>query len=972
MNACNEERLSRYLDGELNPAEVEAVDEHLKACAACRARLDEFTELHALGQEAYPTTTFQAPPVVARRGSRSRLALLAAAAVLVAVFGGTAWVAIRTLSPEQTAKESPSPSPARLQTAREEAAPVSQTTPQPQADSEAVAAPDTESDREPLERTDSMTITGTVADFHGKPVAGAHIFSVGTSSDPGAPGGLEIHGTARSDKTGAFALFCPVGTEQIHVYADGFVAENIRAYLPIQDAAVELEVRLAHSQQIRGRVLDPTGRPLSGVRVTSGGDFVPGQGRVATTSDSGRFVFPSNSYWRLDKLWLEHPEYATASIPIPRDGTTPDAFLRPGGTLRVRVVRGARGVEGALVRLQAPSKRLPRPRTAWTDENGYVLFEQCPPLNGFLLSAHTPEGDVSDPPEGELRIVEGEVSECLLRIPARHPGMVRGTIQDVEGRPIPGARVFLTRSTTPEYYQTVPVRDDGTFEAGLSAGHAILSVNAPGYEAGMPDESLRRKLMVQGTGVRLTEDFRLKRIEPTTIAFRNQWGDPVTRTLIAGDLLGASWSGSRFWLLSETGTFSTPWRMTSIWAFDPASGYGKSIRPLPESRGSTLILDLDAPVGSIQGRVVDGEGNPIKHVFVRAFLNEQVENPFRKAAGESDEDGYFELHPLSAAARYQVAVNHLGYHPSQDRIIEEARAAGDGGRSSVEIVLLALNAELSGTVVATDGAFLAGAVVALYDKGGEIGQQVSDGRGRFRFPAVEGSYALLGKYLGVMSPDYVPVEAPATGLVLTLPIDAASALGPRDTDAKAAANMLKQMGLVFKMFALEAKGGKFPALAREFGRLHPELTEIYPEYLADTLFMAQLRGDTETKLVYLGYTVTDDTTGAAFLDVYEEFGPEAIYDEDIIVPEGSGVSQSSTIFRLREGIERFLITDINNPAASALAQSTMPVLWEMPGTRDESGGLVLYMDGHVTWQPYPGEFPMTVSFIQRLQEIMAN
>ena len=71
------------------------------------------------------------------------------------------------------------------------------------------------------------------------------------------------------------------------------------------------------------------------------------------------------------------------------------------------------------------------------------------------------------------------------------------------------------------------------------------------------------------------------------------------------------------------------------------------------------------------------------------------------------------------------------------------------------------------------------------------------------------------------------------------------------------------------------------------------------------------------------------------------------------------------IMRLREGIERFLITDINNAAASAHAQSTLSVMYDflsqevyefnhVPG-----GSNVLYMDGHVEFIKYPGKMPVT-------------
>jgi prepilin-type processing-associated H-X9-DG protein len=87
---------------------------------------------------------------------------------------------------------------------------------------------------------------------------------------------------------------------------------------------------------------------------------------------------------------------------------------------------------------------------------------------------------------------------------------------------------------------------------------------------------------------------------------------------------------------------------------------------------------------------------------------------------------------------------------------------------------------------------------------------------------------------------------------------------------------------------------------------------------------------------------------------------------------------------MKEGVERFFITDINNPAGSALAQSTIPVCLDAVSepkgrsndlTRITSGvGLtnmvgrfnhipggsnVLYADGHVEWLKFPSKFPLT-------------
>jgi prepilin-type N-terminal cleavage/methylation domain-containing protein/prepilin-type processing-associated H-X9-DG protein len=90
-------------------------------------------------------------------------------------------------------------------------------------------------------------------------------------------------------------------------------------------------------------------------------------------------------------------------------------------------------------------------------------------------------------------------------------------------------------------------------------------------------------------------------------------------------------------------------------------------------------------------------------------------------------------------------------------------------------------------------------------------------------------------------------------------------------------------------------------------------------------------------------------------------------DSDIPAVAGYGnvPPNGTTIYRLREGIERFMITDINNPAGSAKAQSEMAVTWDMLSADADNfnhipgGSNVLFMDGHVEFIKYPGRHPVT-------------
>ncbi len=77
---------------------------------------------------------------------------------------------------------------------------------------------------------------------------------------------------------------------------------------------------------------------------------------------------------------------------------------------------------------------------------------------------------------------------------------------------------------------------------------------------------------------------------------------------------------------------------------------------------------------------------------------------------------------------------------------------------------------------------------------------------------------------------------------------------------------------------------------------------------------------------------------------------------------GFGNGGGNTIYRLREGIERFLITDINNPGSANMAQSGVWIMFDTLGNgaagplfnHIPGGSNVLYMDGHVEFIKYTG------------------
>ena len=126
--------------------------------------------------------------------------------------------------------------------------------------------------------------------------------------------------------------------------------------------------------------------------------------------------------------------------------------------------------------------------------------------------------------------------------------------------------------------------------------------------------------------------------------------------------------------------------------------------------------------------------------------------------------------------------------------------------------------------------------------------------------------------------------------------------------------------------------------------------------------------------VYLGYVLRDDADVRDYAEGYARQAVEAGVGKGLFLEDMPSRREDGTsIYRIREGIERFFITDINNPAGSALAQSQIPTIVEWPTHHAIAdggmGGNVLYMDGHVEFVAYPGKWPMTVDTIAILCEL---
>ncbi len=273
-------------------------------------------------------------------------------------------------------------------------------------------------------------------------------------------------------------------------------------------------------------------------------------------------------------------------------------------------------------------------------------------------------------------------------------------------------------------------------------------------------------------------------------------------------------------------------------------------------------------------------------------------------------------------------------------------------------------------------------------------------------------------------------------------------------------NNLKQWGLVFKMYANEARGS-FPPMQigtypDQLAKLQfcidsgPNAFTVYPEYLTDPAiafcpskaglaetianahgtngqwclgYSASNGGKCERAIdeiyAYFGWMIDNGKTTASItsftfwglitmlggdvsgvdttVPALSQLGatidsiagdptlmaiagkqasgalPYADKDADLSQTHpGLGNGGGNTVYRLKEGVERFMITDINNAGSANVSQSQTLVMFDQIATNVSAfnhipgGANVLYMDGHVEFQKYQinGDLPANGAMAQ--------
>jgi RNA polymerase sigma factor (sigma-70 family) len=386
-------------------------------------------------------------------------------------------------------------------------------------------------DRPKSEAEGAVEVRGRVLDPDGKPVAGAKLYLTRSAPEraTSGPDGRFRFAVSRSEREKGVAGDSPL---QVMAAAEGHGCD----WVNIDPAAEELTLRLVRDVPIRGRVLDPDGKPVAGARLTvrslcavQGDDLggyleearkgfglafakewegpLLGPAAVLTTGADGRFRLDGAGRERVVFFRVEGPAIASTSLEVMTRAAEPvmgPQWRHVYGAAFDYVGIASRPIRG-MVRDQATGKPLAgvtvghyhdREHGVLTDPEGryellglvksrhYML--KVTPADGLYFQRHV---ELQDTPglgalTGDIELVRGRVT-------------VRGKVTDqATGRPVVRARVeyhplFGNTNVNQLAGVSKPCAEattgpDGSYAVTVLPGPGVIGVVGPGPEAYMP------------------------------------------------------------------------------------------------------------------------------------------------------------------------------------------------------------------------------------------------------------------------------------------------------------------------------------------------------------------------------------------------------------------------------------------------------------------------------------------------------
>ncbi|MCA8943360.1 MAG: carboxypeptidase regulatory-like domain-containing protein [Planctomycetes bacterium] len=580
-------------------------------------------------------------------------------------------------------------------------------------------------------RRDSV-VAGTVRDTRDTPIEGATIRAGQLSS--------------KTDEHGRYELPAASASERVYVYATaaGFAQSRATATTKGTASRAIVDFELRPSLRVVGRVVDESGQPLEGARVTS---FFTNRNVVESDRD-GRFTLD-----HLDPERESHDVYARldgyveASAKVASSGTevqVPDFVMRRGGRIAGRVVDEVGTALPAIDLYIGFSPSAYNRLDAVSGDDGDFEFLAVPFGDQNLVTlanGFAPSRQVVVLSESR-RVID----HLEIRLTRGH--FVGGVVLDESGSPRTGVG-FAARHAG-EYIDKRGRTDDvGRFRVdGLPMeqvdieffGEGVLRTNVPvtsfdraDLEFVVPSSGGVAGRVVDGTTGSPLEKFRVRFVGHTVrdgdvpqLGYSATWGRE-----------GHRFSGTDgYW---DSGTESlVPGAPIGIEV--RADGYAPALvaRVLCETNPDPdeLVIRM-SPGGHVSGRVVDASGVPVAaaHVAVRAVTDERrtiSPEPYETGVDHTDADGAFSFDAVAPGSTVLI-VEAEGKPAHVDGPFEVT----DGVRVD-RVVQMPDGAKLRGRLLDASGTPLGGETICLNTLGGDpapsySAEVLTDAEGWFEF-----------------------------------------------------------------------------------------------------------------------------------------------------------------------------------------------------------------------------------------------
>jgi len=504
--------------------------------------------------------------------------------------------------------------------------------------------------------------------------------------------------------------------------ASASAADHVPAALPAKQltagAVEQLAIKLAAGgRTLRGTVSDATGGPIVGARIDAARiNSVAEPGDAVSTTFSG-----SDGKYQLTVaegqllVAAASADYAPQSryVEVGPAGAIADFSLVPGGVIEgvVRDERTKEPVAGAsvLARRDSPAMLLAETgaHRATSGRDGRFRLGGLRPGAWDMSATDHARYSKAQTIVG-LGVAE-QVSDVELLIGAGP--VIRGHVVDTTGAPAPSAQIrVFTRGEGTESKADAT----GAFALeGLRPGEYFLTASGATY---LPAGGTRVALAdkdVDGVIVTVKRGATLKgHVEPRQVCDIQQELDERDGGLLA--LTPGTTSGAD----GEFELGPMPDGTAKLSARCPTGDQGQAQVKIAAGMPETILQV--SPGGSIEGRVVDGEGKPVVGVGVMAtnisgteritIMNGVITSGVQ---GLTDASGAYKLVGLSAGS-YRIGVLDRGKPLPQRAKPPTVELAASEHKTSVDLAIDRPTGVITGTVTGPDGKPLADAWVSAH------------------------------------------------------------------------------------------------------------------------------------------------------------------------------------------------------------------------------------------------------------------